>query len=139
MIPSFGFSREFAEPTLLFFGNAEAIAQLRSAIASLKAGSSIDFDDPERFLPLHGLKLRLIGAETENRLYTDRLGEHRSIRWCITESKAKAYLSLLDELVACPGGGHQYLDGDSLTDAAIAVSIDEYPADLRPLDRLAYD
>lgn len=120
----FGFFR-FSDPTILFFGNAEALSGLRDALLSLRRKSPLRLEEDKRFISLNNTKLVVSMGGGGRGMH--RVGiQSSAFTWQLSEQDLTSAAEKISAVIKSEKPSHHYLD--SVTDdLVVIVSKDEYP------------
>ena len=124
----FGYFPDFADPTLLFWGEAEDLSRFAAFLrdAAPWANGELSLADEPLFRPAN--RISVVIARTNDRLGLRRRGRGRSatFRWAIDEELARRFADLIEAVARSTGPSHHYLDAPDGDDALVVVSKGEY-------------
>ena len=125
----FGFFR-FSDPTILFFGSAEALSSFRDALLSLKDRSPLRLEEDQRFISLNNTKLAISLGGVERGLHRTKV-HSSTFTWRLSEQDLTAATDKISAVIKSETPSHHYLE--SVTDdLVVVVSKDEYPETFAP-------
>ncbi len=121
----FGFFPSFSDPTVLFFGTAEALGDLRDAILSLRQQSPLKLDEDSRLIPLNNTTVTVSLSNVERGMH--RVDTRASaFTWQLSDEDVTSAAERISAVINRDKPSHHCLD--SLPDDfVVVVSKGEYP------------
>jgi len=133
MILRSGYFSDFKDgPTMLFWGDADAMRQLASVLrASAIGAGTLALDSVVEAADGRSIVLKTVPKAEGMQVIGDRLGQ-RHLEWLLDAETMNWFAELLEHLADSGGPGHQYLESQVFEELTVMAACDEYAADLRP-------
>ncbi|MBE9140986.1 hypothetical protein IQ254_27940 [Nodosilinea sp. LEGE 07088] len=119
----YGYFPDFSTPTLLFFGDGEALEFLQKTIKLLSANSKqYSSSNSSRFVPINEENLMIVLNEEKTGI---KILDRKTLEWNIPRSQIPNITKRISDVASSEKAQHDYLDipGD---EAEVKISIGEY-------------
>ena len=124
----FGYFPDFADPTVLFWGEAEDLSRFAAFLreAASWTNGELSLADQPLFRPVN--RISVVIARTSERLglRRRRRGRSATFRWAMDEELTRRFADLIEAVARSTEPSHHYLDAPDGDDALVIVSKGEY-------------
>jgi hypothetical protein len=119
-------------PTVLFWGDANAMQQLASILRASAIGKgTLALNTVIKAVDDRPIMLKTVAKAEGMQVVEDTHG-HRSLEWLLDPETMVWFAELLESLAQSDGPGHQFLDTLPNGQITVMAASNEYPAELQP-------
>lgn len=122
----FGYFKDFADPTFMFYGQGASLGALQDALQSLPKQGCIKLDEDSRFARVASERVSLCLTPVSQG-FRQRAGASDCFEWRLSGDQAMQFAQLIKGVIDSPQPCHEYLEIGTVDDVVIVVSKDEYP------------
>lgn len=126
------FFEEFADPTLLIWGDKSGLERFSTVLRTAhNSGSVLSISDLPWIVVGTNLKMSIEISVRDSGISAEMMGGSMSFRWKLSPDKANSFAAEIDAVAGANRPCHQYLEFDNMDEVVVMVSKGEYD-DLRP-------
>jgi hypothetical protein len=125
----FGYFPEFADPTLLFWGEADDLSRFAALLRRAASSPRREFPLADEPLFRPTARTSVVIVKSSAGLGLRRRGRGAAdaeFRWAMDRDLARRFADLIEAVARSAGPGHHYLDAPEVDDALVVVSKGEY-------------